>query len=251
MKSLLLTSLWSVAFALNALGQSPSIAPSLSPMISPSATAAAVSGAVAAPPPVTAFPTAAPSQSAISPAAATSATPRDPLAERIQRDVRKQFKKHHFSMTVGDSGDEEDKDNDNDENRHHSSNDAIPDAVIPIVALSVFALFATPIGIVFVIMYFSMSKSRALHRTVRAMVEKGQEVPAALLNPPPAVRQRSDMRRGIVLLMIGLGVMLFLAAVNDWEGGAWSIGLIPFLIGAGYLLVWKLEGKKDNVPPLP
>ncbi|HEV2096222.1 MAG TPA: DUF6249 domain-containing protein [Chthoniobacterales bacterium] len=163
--------------------------------------------------------------------------------------MRKQFKKHHFSMTVGDSGDEEDKDND--ENRHHSSNDAIPDAVIPIVALSVFALFATPIGIVFVIMYFSMYKSRALHRTVRAMVEKGQEVPAALLNPPPAVRQRSDMRRGIVLLMIGLGVMLFLAAVNDWEGGAWSIGLIPFLIGAGYLLVWKLEGKKDNVPPLP
>jgi hypothetical protein len=59
------------------------------------------------------------------------------------------------------------------------------------------------------------------------------------------------MRRGVVLAMVGLGLMTFLGAVNDWEGGAWSIGLIPFLIGAGYLLVWKLEGKKDNVPPVP
>jgi hypothetical protein len=72
-----------------------------------------------------------------------------------------------------------------------------------------------------------------------------------LLNPPPAQRQRSDLRRGVVLTMIGVGLMVFFAAVNDWEGGAWTLGLIPFLIGAGYLLVWKLDTKKDNPPPLP
>jgi hypothetical protein len=83
------------------------------------------------------------------------------------------------------------------------------------------------------------------------MVEKGQPVPEALLNPPPAHRQRSDLRRGIVLTMVGLGLLVFLGAINDWEGGAWSLGLIPFLIGAGYLLVWKLDAKKDNPPPLP
>ena len=78
------------------------------------------------------------------------------------------------------------------------------------------------------------------------------KVPEALLAPPPpAVRQRSDMRRGVVLMMVGIGLIFFLAAVNDWEGGAWSIGLIPFLIGVGYLLVWKLEGKKEIPPPLP
>ncbi len=122
---------------------------------------------------------------------------------------------------------------------------------IPIVTIVFLTIFGTPILIVAVILYFSFSKTRAVHRTVRLMVEKGQPVPEALLNPPPAQRQRSDMRRGVVLAMVGLGLMLFFAAVNDWEGGAWSIGLIPFLIGAGYLLVWKLEGKKDNVPPLP
>ena len=49
--------------------------------------------------------------------------------------------------------------------------------------------------------------------------------------------------------------MIFFGAVNDWEGGSWAIGIIPFLIGLGYLLVWKLEGgqkgKPDNPPPLP
>ena len=127
----------------------------------------------------------------------------------------------------------------------------VPWIAIPIVTIVFLAIFGTPIFIVAVILYFSFSKTRALHRTVRLMVEKGQPVPEALLNPPPAQRQRSDMRRGVVLAMVGLGLMLFFAAVNDWEGGAWSIGLIPFLIGAGYLLVWKLEGKKDNVPPVP
>ena len=91
-----------------------------------------------------------------------------------------------------------------------------------------------------------------MHKTVRMMVEKGQEVPPALLAPPaPAQRQRSDMRRGVVLVMVGLGIMLFLGAVNDWEGGAWAMGIIPFLIGVGYLLVWKLEARKDIPPPLP
>jgi uncharacterized membrane protein len=91
-----------------------------------------------------------------------------------------------------------------------------------------------------------------MHRTIRMMVEKGQPVPPALLAPPaPAVRQRSDMRRGVVLVMVGIGLMLFFAAVNDWEGGAWAIGVIPFVVGLGYLLVWKLEGGKKEIPPPP
>jgi len=162
---------------------------------------------------------------AVSPARGTS----DDLQRRIEEKIRKKLK--------GPAHD-------------HTLEQDVPWIAIPIVTIVFLAIFGTPIFIVAVILYFSFSKTRALHRTVRLMVEKGQPVPEALLNPPPAQRQRSDMRRGVVLLMVGLGVMLFFAAVNDWEGGAWSIGLIPFLIGAGYLLVWKLEGKKDNVPPV-
>ena len=63
------------------------------------------------------------------------------------------------------------------------------------------------------------------------------------------------MRRGVILSMVGLGLMVWLGAVNDWEGGSWSLGVIPFVIGLGYLLVWKLEGgakpSTDNPPSLP
>ena len=116
------------------------------------------------------------------------------------------------------------------------------------------SIFGAPVLIVAVILYFGFSKSRMQHRTIRMLAEKGQPIPPALLAPPaPAVRQRSDMRRGVVLTMVGVGLMIFFGAVNDWEGGAWSLGLIPFLIGAGYLIVWKLEGKKDvsSPPPVP
>ena len=167
-----------------------------------------------------------------------SVSPAGDLADKIHQRIEKKFRGHHG--IVIDDHDNEDR-----------GSDDIPRQVIPIVAISVLAVFGAPVLIVAVIMYFGFSRNRMMHRTIRMMVEKGQPVPAALLAPPaPAQRQRSDMRRGVVLVMVGLGLMLFFGAINDWEGGVWSLGIIPFLIGAGYLLVWKLEGKKD-IPPLP
>jgi hypothetical protein len=175
------------------------------------------------------------------PAATATISPASTPESEIEQSIRKK-QKRHFNFTIGDHETNAD---------HGKSGGDIPEKVVPIVLITMLAVFGMPVLIVAVIMYFSFSKTRALQRTVRLMVEKGQPVPEALLNPPPAQRQRSDMRRGVVLVMVGLGLMIFLAAVNDWEGGAWSIGLIPFLIGAGYLLVWKLEGKKDSAPRLP
>jgi Domain of unknown function (DUF6249) len=189
-------------------------------------------------------PTASPLAS--TPAATTAISPTSTPQSKIEQSIRKKQKKH-FGFTIGDH----DTDLDKLDRLDHAKSDDIPEFVIPIVAITLLTVFGAPVLIVGLILYFSFSRSRALHRTVRMMVEKGQPVPAALLNPPPALRQRSDLRRGVVLTMIGLGLMVFFGAVNDWEGGAWTLGLIPFLIGAGYLLVWKLDTKKDNPPPLP
>jgi len=123
---------------------------------------------------------------------------------------------------------------------------------IPIVAIVFMSIFGAPVLIVMVIGIFALIGNRMRQRTIRMMVEKGQQVPAELLAPEVRrVRRRSDVRRGVVWTMVGLGLMVWLAAVNDWEGGAWSFGLIPFLIGLGYLIVWKLENKKDIPPPPP
>jgi hypothetical protein len=186
-------------------------------------------------------PTASPLAS--SPAATATISPTSTPASKIEQSIRKKQKKH-FGFTI------DNHDTDLDRLDLEKSKD-IPTMVIPIVAIVFLTIFGAPVLIVGLILYFSFSRSRALHRTVRMMVEKGQPVPEALLNPPPAQRQRSDVRRGVVLTMIGIGVMAFLGAASDWEGGAWTLGLIPFLIGVGYLLVWKLDTKKDNPPPVP
>ena len=183
-------------------------------------------------------------QASSSPSPVASASPSPTAESEWQQKMDKKHKKG-FHFTIGDS------DEDTTEHFSHGSDD-VPEMVVPIVAVVMMSIFGAPVLIVGLIMYFGFSRNRMMHKTIRMMVEKGQEVPAALLAPPPpAVRQRSDMRRGVVLVMVGIGLMLFFAAVNEWEGGAWAIGVIPFVIGLGYLLVWKLEGKKDNPPALP
>jgi hypothetical protein len=47
-------------------------------------------------------------------------------------------------------------------------------------------------------------------------------------------------------MLVGVGIMIFLGAVNNWDDGSWSLGVIPFLIGAGYLIFWRLDVGKDE-----
>jgi hypothetical protein len=234
MKTLLLTCAGCVVVAWTGFSQTPM----------PSATGSAVAPTS----PAAVSPSLAPSVSA-----AATATVGDDLADKIQRRVNAKLKQKGVHFTI----DADDDDVVGTKGHGHTNfNNDVPEAVIPLVAIIFMTIFGAPVLIVAVIMYFGFSRNRMMHKTIRMMVEKGQPVPAALLAPPaPAQRQRSDMRRGVVLVMVGLGLVLFFGAVNDWDNGAWAIGIIPFLIGAGYLMVWKLEGgqkpKPDNPPPLP
>lgn len=231
MKTLFIACSCSFALVLGAFAQDPTVTPA----VSPAAPSPAVSASAAA---------------SASPAA--SATGASSLADRIHQKIDKKLKhKGGVNFQIGD--DEESADS----GKSGSHGDSIPKEVIPLVGVIMLIAFGTPTLAMALLLYFGFSKTRMMHRTVRLMVEKGQPVPEALLNPPPHVRKRSDMRRGVILLMIGIGLIVFLGAVNHWEEGSWAFGILPFLIGAGYLLVWKLEGKghgetkADNPAPLP
>jgi hypothetical protein len=171
---------------------------------------------------------------------ATAGSASSDIADRIHRKLEKKLGGKHGIVIDTDNGD------------HEGHNDDIPAMIIPLVGIVFLSIFGAPVLIVVMIGIFALLVTRSRQRTIRMLVEKGQPVPAELLAPATrAVRQRSDMRRGVVWTMVGLGLMVWLGAVNDWEGGAWSLGLIPFLIGLGYLIVWKLENKKDIPPPPP
>ena len=214
MKKLILLSICSTALTISVFAQAPTASPIASP---PAATPIATTAVIASP---------------------------SDLADRIHQKLEKKFRGKH-GIVIGGDHDELDLDG-------GKSHEDIPAMVIPLVGIVFLTIFGAPVLIVLTIGLIALSVSRSRQRTIRMMVEKGQPVPAELLAPhTKAVRQRSDVRRGVIWTMIGLGAMIFFGAVNDWEGGVWSIGLIPFLIGLGYLMVWKLEGKKDVPPPGP
>jgi len=216
MKKLILLCICSVALPITLFGQTPTNSPIASP---PAGVATAA----------TATPT------------ATASTSPSDLADKIHQKLEKKLRGKHGIIIDG-GGKDEDAD-------LQKMRDFV---AIPIVAIVFLSIFGAPVLIVIMIGIFALLGSRMRQRTIRMMVEKGQPVPAELLAPELRhVRRRSDVRRGVVWTMVGLGLMIWLAAVNDWEGGAWSFGLIPFLIGLGYLIVWKLENKKDVPPPPP
>ena len=198
------------------------------PIASPTAaTAATAATSIAAPA----------STATTAPSAPFSSVSSD-LADKIHRKLEKKLGQKHGIIIDGN-----DKDEDLEKMRDFIA--------IPIVAIVFLSIFGAPVAIVVMIGIFSIIATRMRQRTIRMMVEKGQPVPAELLAPEVRhVRRRSDVRRGVVWTMVGLGLMIWLAAINE-EGGAWSFGLIPFLIGLGYLIIWKLENKKDIPPPPP
>ncbi len=228
MNKLFLLCICATALAGSLFAQVPSETPIASPTAPTAATAATAATSVAVP------------ASAAAPSA-TSGSGSSDLADKIHRKLEKKLGHKHGIIIEGD------KDGD-----HVGSSEDIPAMVIPLVAIVFMTIFGAPVLIVMLIGVIALIGSRMRQRTIRMMVEKGQPVPAELLAPEMRrVRRRSDVRRGVVWTMVGLGLMIWLAAVNDWEGGAWSFGLIPFLIGLGYLIVWKLENKKDIPPPPP
>jgi hypothetical protein len=180
----------------------------------------------------------------VSPAiSATPVTP-NPFADKIKDRVDRKFKHKGFGITV-DGNDRDERDSGR---RHHNGD--IPGSVLPIVIISVLAVFGFPVAIVAVIMFSSWARTRSLHRTVRMMVEKGQPVPPELLSSPAAapvtVRPWYDLRRGIVLVAVGVGILMFFGISAGWDNGVWALGLIPGLIGIGYLLAWRLAYREQK-----
>src|SRR5215831_17799802 len=174
MKMMFLVCFTSIALALGALGQTPTP----STISSPQATASTA-----------------------------SATPEDEdsIESRVERKMRQKFGKLGVTIDTDRGGTHI--------TRHHSGGGDDEDMgalmAIPIVGIIFTTLFGAPVLVVAAVMFFSYLKSRSLHRTVRTMVEKGQEVPAALFATPQVIRARSDLRRGVVLVMVGFGLMIF------------------------------------------
>jgi preprotein translocase subunit YajC len=107
--------------------------------------------------------------------------------------------------------------------------------------------FIFPVAIIAVIFYFKHRRNMMAHDTLRMMIEKGvpvtPEVIAALRgrNGQDKDGSRTGGKTGLLLaglILTGIGIGVIAVAGKP--------GLIVMFIGVAFLIVWFIEGRKQN-----
>ena len=127
------------------------------------------------------------------------------------------------------------------ENATGPSNDIqseIPSVAI-IVPVAFFAFILLLIGIG---QFFKYKRNKDRNNLFIKYLETGKDIPVELLKSES--EGGSNLKRGIVLISVGIGVSAFFFSQDS--SNAWTMGLIPFLLGIGYLVVHRLSTKKEN-----
>ena len=114
--------------------------------------------------------------------------------------------------------------------------------LIPLVVM------AAPILVVLMVLGYRYRQTQERYRTLLQLADKGVDLPPQLLVEPNVVY--SERRRALVLIGGGLGLMaMFLALPGQLDSGLsihslWGLGLLPLMIGLGYLASWWLNWRE-------
>lgn len=115
-----------------------------------------------------------------------------------------------------------------------------------LIPITLFIAVATVLIVAIVLGYKSKV---AVQETIRRSIEQGHQVTPELLTKlggahSPKVK---DLRRGVVIFAIGVAAMAAGLIVDDPDAtiGIMMLGVFPLFIGAGFLLVWKLNRYND------
>jgi hypothetical protein len=104
------------------------------------------------------------------------------------------------------------------------------------------------IGITVMTFFYWNSRNRqSIMDTVQKAMDNGKELtPELLIQLGAAVNPKArDLRRGIVILSIGVATILCSLFFDEAEvvSGLRAGSMFPLMIGAGFLLVWKLNSR--------
>lgn len=112
-----------------------------------------------------------------------------------------------------------------------------------------FVVMLGPVLIVLILMRYRSRQTQARYRMLLQLAEKGVELPPQLLVEPQVAY--SERRRALVLISAGLGLMLTLLVLpghidnGQSIGSLWGLGLLPLMIGLGYLASWWLNRREQ------
>jgi hypothetical protein len=131
-------------------------------------------------------------------------------------------------------------------NAHHALSDGFTaEGLIPLVVPT--AMFGSIVVIVAVWLYFRYRTQDLRQDLYRSYLEKGEPIPPSLLSPVKPKSRHGDLRVGLFLLTGGVGLSISLLLAHQMDGA--PFGLIPALIGLGFLVVWKVESSPPADAP--
>src|SRR6185436_17630498 len=100
------------------------------------------------------------------------------------------------------------------------------------------------VAVIFMAMRFANERDKNRQELIVRFIDKGQEIPSFLV-PQPSPRR--ELRRGVLLAGLGLGVGAVLYIVSgDWRIAAWS--LIPLCLAAASLVNAALFSEPGSRP---
>ena len=107
------------------------------------------------------------------------------------------------------------------------------------------SMFIMVFGIAAVVMFYRFRSRQELQLTVRSAIDSGQALSAEVLEELTAALhpKKNDLRKGMVLVAIGLAFVAFAFAVGEDEavGPLMGISAFPFFTGIAYLVLCFLN----------
>lgn len=118
----------------------------------------------------------------------------------------------------------------------NTKSDSAENVIVPV------ALFAMAPLCMLILMFFRSRQHRDKQKTLQKMVESGAQIPAEMFIDRNAISSSEyDRKRGLLFTLPSVGLIFFLLYKEDSPQGMWALGLIPLLLGVGYLINWKLS----------
>jgi len=111
-----------------------------------------------------------------------------------------------------------------------------------------FAAVIAPAILLGIFFWFRLKARRDMQETIRAAIDKGQELSPEVIDRlgHPKQPKDKDMRLAVIWLAIAIGLVLIGVAVPEPEAfrGTLAGAAFPFTIGMAYLFLHKF-GKRD------
>ncbi|MFT3752389.1 MAG: DUF6249 domain-containing protein [Paludibacter sp.] len=119
---------------------------------------------------------------------------------------------------------------------------------MPLNGFGIFMIVLLPFVFIIVVLFIQARarnrESQRRYDIYMKSIEMGQSVPEHFFDEPKKANAPSNLKKGILWLVIGLGIVISFLVINEKDG--LIIGIIPCFVGIGYLLVHQLDKPKTD-----